>query len=448
MLTAWVIFVIRAAAGISGAFAPATWQRYDSSWYLNIAKYGYTAQWHCGGHSIPPHLPPGNYLCGTVQWFPGYSLILRAVSSITRMPLAEAALLVSWSCWYLFLVVMWRLLRDAVSTATRWACLLLCAFSPGAIYYPAVFPISTAMLAIAATLYCAYRSPSRWAPAGAFLAGLVAGCSYVSSIALAPGLLVGLVFARRTARRPIIAGAAGVACGFGGVLIAQQLIVGIWDGYFIAQSKYATGTHNPFVGWAGHLEALWETDLPKQGLLRAIAEQSAFTAALLGLAVLALLAGLIRQWPLRLALDRRAQAVKSTPSPFPANDTHPPDIAESVGVSMPVEHSDRRVLADGVNRPAQPEVVAATGGGLLRRVAALRARISPLDATALATAATAWVIAYSAGARISVWRSEAFVVFAVLLLRRLRAWWIVVPLLAAAYVASNMSWYFFHGGLI
>jgi hypothetical protein len=447
MLTAWVTFAIRAAAGIGGAFDPATWSRYDSSWYLYIAKYGYTAQWHCGGHAIPPHLPPGNYLCGTVAWFPGYSLMLRAVSSVTRMPLAEAALLVSWLFWYLFLVVMWRLLDDAVSTTTRWACLLLCAFSPGAIYYPAVFPISTAMLAIAATLYCAYRSPSRWAAAGAFLAGLVAGCSYISSIALAPGLLIGLVFARRTARRPIIAGAAGVACGFGGVLVAQQLIVGIWDGYFIAQSKYATGTHNPFVGWAGHLEALWKTDLPKQGLLRAIAEQSAFTATLLGLAVLALLAGLMRQWPRRLALDHRADAVKNAPSSFLANDAHPPDRAEPVGVSMPAAHSDRRVLADGVDGPAQP-AVAATDGSLLRRVAAVRARIPPLDATALATAAVAWVIAYSAGARISVWRSEAFVVFAVLLLRRLKVWWLVIPLVAAAYIASNVSWYFFHGGLI
>ena len=411
LLTAWVIFAIRAGAGLGGAFDPATWRRYDSSWYLYIARYGYSASWHCGGHSIPPHLPPGNYLCGSIQWFPGYSLILRAVSSVTRMPLPEAALLVSWSFWYLFLVVMWRLLDDAVSTSTRWACLRLCAFSPGAIYYPAVFPISTAMMAIASALYFAHRSPSRWAPAGAFLAGLVAGCSYIGAIALGPALLLGLVLTGRAARRPILAGAAGVACGFGGVLIAQQLIVGIWDAYFIAQSKYATGTHNPFVALVRHLEPLWKTDLPKQGLQRATAEQSAFTAALLGLAVLVLLAGLVRPWPRRLA------------------------------------RSDRLMPADGVDSPAQPEGTA-TADVLARWAAAVRARISPLDATALTTAAGAWVIAYSAGARISVWRSESFVVFAVLLLRHLKAWWLVVPLVVAAYIAWNMSWYFFHGGLI
>jgi hypothetical protein len=105
------------------------------------------------------------------------------------------------------------------------------------------------------------------------------------------------------------------------------------------------------------------------------------------------------------------------------------------------------VLADGADGPAQP-AIAATDGSRLRRVAGVRAQIPPLDATALATAAVAWVIAYSAGARISVWRSEAFVVFAVLLLRRLKVWWLVIPLVAAAYIASNVSWYFFHGGLI
>jgi hypothetical protein len=447
LLTAWVIFAIQAGAGLGGAFHPATWSRYDSGWYLSIARYGYSANWHCGGHSIPPHLPPGNYLCGTVQWFPGYSLILRAVSSVTRMPLPEAALLVSWSFWYLFLVVMWRLLDDAVSTTTRWACLLLCAFSPGAIYYPAVFPISTAMMTMAACLYFAYRSPSRWAPAGAFLAGLVAGCSYVSAIALCPALLLGLVVAQRAAWRPILAGAAGVACGFGGVLIAQQLIVGIWDAYFIAQSKYATGTHNPFGALAHHLEPLWKTDLPKQELQRATAEQSAFTAALLGLAVVVLLAGLVWPWLRRLAPAYRADAVEGAPGPFLMDDIDETDNAERASVSSGVERLDRLMPADGVHSLAQPEGTA-TAGGLARRAAAMRARISPLDATALATAAGAWVIAYSAGARISVWRSESFVVFAVLVLRRLKPWWLVIPLVVAAYIAWNMSWYFFHGGLI
>jgi hypothetical protein len=441
------MFAVRASAGLAGAFDSVTWRRYDSSWYLIIAQNGYNAKWHCGGHSIPPHLPPDNYLCGTIQWFPGYSLILRAVSSVTRMPLADAALLVSWSFWYLFLIVMWRLLEDAVSTTTRWACLLLCAFSPGAIYYPAVFPISTAMMAMAAALYFAYRSPWRWAPAGAFLGGLVAGCSYISAIALGPALLLGLVFAGRGARRPILAGAAGVACGFGGVLIAQQLIVGIWDAYFIAQSKYATGTHNPFVALARHLEPLWKTDLPQRGLQRATAEQSAFTAALLGLAVLVLLAGLVRPWPRRMAMDDRADARTGSRGPLFMDAIDQPDKTGHLTVSPRIERSARLMPAYGVDGPAQPEVTA-TSSGLARLAATMRARISPLDASALATAVVAWVIAYSAGARISVWRSESFVVFAVLLLRRLKVWWLVVPLVVAAYIAWKISWYFFHGGLI
>jgi len=58
------------------------------------------------------------------------------------------------------------------------------------------------------------------------------------------------------------------------------------------------------------------------------------------------------------------------------------------------------------------------------------------------------VVAYAAGARISVWRSEAFVVLGVLVLRRVRARYTLVLLVAAYPVALVLSTYFFNNTLV
>jgi hypothetical protein len=58
-----------------------------------------------------------------------------------------------------------------------------------------------------------------------------------------------------------------------------------------------------------------------------------------------------------------------------------------------------------------------------------------------------WLVPYIAGGQASTYRSEAFVVVCVPLLRRLPAWLLVVPLGAAAWVAWNMAPYFFNGQL-
>lgn len=397
VIATWAMFVIRSRVGIARAFDPSTWYRYDSTWYMAIARHGY-AVWHCAPNAIPPHLPPGNYLCGTVEWFPGYPLVVRSGSVVSGASVPTAALVVSWSFWFIFLAAVWRLLEDSVSTGTRWVCLGLFACSPGAIYFAAIFPISTTTAAMALCLFFAFRSAARWAPVGAFLAGVLAGCGYISAVVLCPALLVGLVIAGRSRWRPIAGGAVGVACGFGGVLLAQQLSVGIWDGYFVTGGKYARGSHNPFTVLTVHLRALWHTHQPKQPLLHAIAEQSAYTAGLVGLALAIVLIGLVRH----SRLPTRGSEFASP---------HPPNPAA-------------------------------------RALAAVRARLTPVDAAAITTAVGAWVVAYSAGDRISVWRSEAFAVFGVLLLRRLPAWLLVVPLIAAGYVAWTLALFFFNGQLV
>jgi hypothetical protein len=128
----WVSFAVRVGLGIDTMLHPTPWIHWDAGFYLDIARRGYTAQWHCSGHSLPPHTPPGNYLGGSIQWFPGYPAAIRGVTELTAASLGASALGVSWLCWYAFLAVGWRLTAGAVSTPARWVCLALLAAAPPA----------------------------------------------------------------------------------------------------------------------------------------------------------------------------------------------------------------------------------------------------------------------------------------------------------------------------
>src|SRR5262249_55228747 len=74
-------------------------------------------------------------------------------------------------------------------------------------------------------------------------------------------------------------------------------------------------------------------------------------------------------------------------------------------------------------------------------------RISAFDLTFVLMAIGVWLVPYIAGGQASTYRSEAFVVVCVPLLRRLPAWLLVVPVGAAGWVAWNMAPSFFKGKL-
>jgi hypothetical protein len=80
--------------------------------------------------------------------------------------------------------------------------------------------------------------------------------------------------------------------------------------------------------------------------------------------------------------------------------------------------------------------------------APIQRRISTFDLTFLLMTLGVWVVPYVAGGSLSTYRSEAFVIVSVPLLRRLPAWLLVVPLGAAVWVAWQMAPYFFNGKLI
>ncbi|HEY3087539.1 MAG TPA: hypothetical protein VGJ59_05700 [Jatrophihabitantaceae bacterium] len=384
LLSAWAFIAWRSPYRGWRVLAPSSYGRWDTGQYLHIARSGYNAVWHCPAHVLPAHLPPGNYLCGTIGWFPGYPYAMRGLSTVTGLPLQTAGLVIAWACWYLVLVLMWGLLSDARSIATRWMCLLIAAFFPGQIYFAAIFPISMCIAGILGCLYIALRTSRRALAWVGFAAGFIAAYSYITAVVLAPTLLiVGLLVVRGRRRFQLIIPALGAAAGFGAVLLTMQVAVGIWNAYFISAKKYNVGAHMPLDTLIRRLRPLWTPQPSGAQVQNYTAAQTLLTLCFVGLVCLVTIACAVRG---RDVTEARQQDWS----------------------------------------------------------AAIASRISAFDLTFVLMAIGVWFVPYIAGGSASTYRSEAFVVVCVPLLRRLPAWLLVVPLGAAVWVAWHIAPNFFN----
>jgi hypothetical protein len=387
LLAAWTMIAFRSPYGGARLFSPSSYARWDTGHYLHIARTGYYSV-TCDPSRLPKVLPPGDYLCGNIGWFPGYPAAIRGLSEVTRMSVPIAAVVVAWTFWYLTLVIMWRLLADARSSWTRWACLLIAAFFPGQVYFAALFPISLCIATILGCLYLALRTTRPVYAWLGFVAGFVAAYSYLTAIVLAPALLVtGLVAYRGSRRWQAFIPAAGAVAGFGSVLLTMQIAVGQWDAYFVSVKKYNVGAHMPLDTLRDRLRPLW-TSVGSARVLE------------------------VRAWQTLLALCFVVVVIV--------------------------------VTAAGAVRRGVPEA----GSFAARLRAAVDRRISAFDLCFVLMAVGVWLVPYIAGGSASTYRSEAFVVVCVPLLRKLPAWMLVLPLGASFFVAWNMAPYFFNKQLV
>lgn len=400
-LASLVVVLYRTGLSFGAAlFTPKTFAHWDSGHYLSIASGGYHAEWNCTGPTVhlPPHIPPGDYLCGNAGWFPGYPMAIRALAGLTGLSQPVAGLIIAWAAWFLLLVFLWKLTAGG-SVASRSACLLLGGFFSGSVYFAALFPVSLCIAGMLAALWFALRSPLPAAGLLAFVAAFVAGASYLTAIVLAPALLLTAVTVTRgTARRNALLGALGSVAGFGYMLLQMQISVGIWNAYFLSAAKYGVGAHNPLDTLRRRLEPLGMTLAPEAQFLRAVAAQT--------LATMFFLAAML------IVVAVRAVTVRHRPSDEP---------------------NDRD---DG-------------GGYWLGRLSrVLVARVGAVDLGLVVTAVGVWMIPYIAGGAASTYRSEAFVVVGVPLLRHLPAW-VIAPVVV---VAGGVAWYmiptYFKGQII
>jgi hypothetical protein len=290
LLAGWSLIASRAPKGWTSVFNPATFDRWDAGQYLKIAKHGYRASTHC-------NIAPAVHLCGNVTWFPGYPGLIRVFAS-AHIGYPAAALAVSWTCWYLTLLMVWVLSTDKErrgGTSRGVACLALAAVIPGQVYFAALFPISLVTFAVLLCIWLATHT-SFATPATAVrasVAGIVAGLAYPLAMAAAPALLVSALVVRgRRRRKVMLAGAAAVVGGFGLVLAYAQLSVGKWNAYFITErEEYGVRAHNPLDFLLARYHQLLH---PTSSTLRTITQQGALATLLVVVAIVVTVPVLVR----------------------------------------------------------------------------------------------------------------------------------------------------------
>jgi hypothetical protein len=240
-------YAVAVRASGSTLFAIDTWFKWDSGHYFDIAHKGYELM-DCAG--IPPH-HPGQW-CGNTAWFPGYPYLVRGVHLLTSIDTKLVAVIVS----QFFAVVSLTLIWNLFLSRRNFPLLLLCAFAPGTYYFLLIFPMSMTMCFMLVTLWAQRQQDYLLA----FLAGTVAGFTYPSGMWLAGGLAAGLLFEHWRGRRPRLRAwlpVAGPIVGFCLVLLEHQLVLGVWNAFFLNEEKYQLGINNPVTALYQRLAYVW-----------------------------------------------------------------------------------------------------------------------------------------------------------------------------------------------
>ncbi len=216
-------------------FSAATWERWDSRFYLEIATGGYQLN-HCRP------LEPAHW-CGSTGWFPGYPALVR-LAMLGGVPLHAAALAVPLAC---SAAVLW-LVRDSLSDRGLQGALALaiaCVF-PGSIYLRAAFPL--AALLVCVLLAVRFAAADRYWLAAVF--SLLAATLYPVGIVVGPAITLA-----GTGRKRLLP-ALGAGVGLCLVFLVQQLQTGHWDGYLLMHHQAEEGLHDPLDTLGARLKPL------------------------------------------------------------------------------------------------------------------------------------------------------------------------------------------------
>lgn len=223
---------------------------WDSVDYLTIATRGYYLE-----------MQDGHIVGGNTAWFPGYSMVIRALKPRHVAP-AKIGKLVSTLFALGLLITLWSLLSTApVDGGSRLLTLLLGAFFPGFIYYHVVYPIAMAAgLGLLSIALCARGR--HWASG---LLGAASAATYTTGFLLAAALAFGIVRDRRLSLRAklftLLKAPLLVLLGLGAVFLYQEHTVG-WDAFFRMQRDYcASEWANPLRLFIGNTEHVWRGDI-------------------------------------------------------------------------------------------------------------------------------------------------------------------------------------------
>jgi hypothetical protein len=208
----------------------ATWSRWDSAHYAEIADHGYALH-RCD-----------TSWCGNTAWLPGYPLLMAGLH-VLGVPLLTAGVALAWLCNGAVLVTLWHLFLRELRPFAAWGGLLFAGWAPGQVYDYAVYPLS--LLVLLSVAYLHVLRQRRWILAG--LAGAGAAATYPLGVALAlTGPAWILLTVGRGRVRAIATACLPVAVGVAAVIAAQRIQTGRWTAYFDVERTYEHGLHDPF----------------------------------------------------------------------------------------------------------------------------------------------------------------------------------------------------------
>lgn len=221
------------------ALLPAWNNRWDTEWYIDIARRGYA--WKKAVGTSP------------TAFFPLYPLLIRIGVMLTHRSYIVVALAVSNLSFFAALIYLWRLTDwELNAAAARRACLYMAAF-PTALFFFAGYTESLFLLLTVASFY--HLRHRQWLLAGAF--GALASATRVTGVLLLVPLLYEYSRSRnfdwRAAEWRGIIALAAVPLG----LLAFMWYLHVAVGDALAFTHYQAGWQKAFTLrlWAGFLES-------------------------------------------------------------------------------------------------------------------------------------------------------------------------------------------------
>ena len=247
---------LTAPFGYFGNLLAAPFARWDSVWYLAIARGGY-------GHEA-----------ARTAFFPLYPLVVRGVGLVIGSDLI-AGVLISLAAFAVALVLLYRLVALDLGDEIARVTVLLVAFCPMSYFFSAVY---TESLFLALSLACIWKARmGRWAAAGVF--GALAAADRSSGVALVVPVALLFLYGPRLDREPLglrpaagrlralvpryratpaLAWALLIPAGLGAYVLALALATGHGLAPFHAQQVWFRHFAGPFGGvWDGAVAA-WD----------------------------------------------------------------------------------------------------------------------------------------------------------------------------------------------
>jgi hypothetical protein len=174
------------------------WERFDTLWYINIARHGYDSP-------------------ATTVFYPLYPALIRVVSFVLRSDLAAALVVSTAASFFLFWGAL-RLFELDLAPGVSWRAIVLWMAWPASFTFFAGYPDSLLCALVVWSIY--FGRTDRWFAAGAL--GMLAGCTKaLGCFAALP--LVWIAWKRRDWRGVLAAAmcGVGVACFQGWLILSH-----------------------------------------------------------------------------------------------------------------------------------------------------------------------------------------------------------------------------------